>query len=108
MLEKAVTADPQLGEAYVQLGILYSAKGDFARAEEVLTKAIAANPELGLAHYRLGQAYKRTGEEAKAQQEFAMYARCEKTEAEARKREQRELRQFLVILKEEPAVSPPR
>jgi tetratricopeptide (TPR) repeat protein len=108
LLEKAVTADPQLGEAYVQLGILYSAKGDFARAEEVLTKAIAANPELGLAHYRLGQAYKRTGEEAKAQQEFAMYARCEKTEAEARKREQRELRQFLVILKEEPAVSPPR
>jgi hypothetical protein len=63
---------------------------------------------LGLAHYRLGQAYKRTGEEAKAQQEFAMYARCEKTEADAREREQRELRQFLVILKEEPVVSTPR
>jgi len=108
LLEKSVSLDPSLGEAYVQLGILYSAKEDFARAEEALRKGIAAKPELGLAHYRLGQAYKHTGDDAKAQEEFAIYAQCEKTEADARAREQRELRQFLVILKEEPAAAPPK
>jgi len=56
----------------------------------------------------LAQAYKRSGENAKAQQEFAAYARCEKADAEARERERRELRQFLVILKNSPASPPPQ
>jgi tetratricopeptide (TPR) repeat protein len=102
LLEKSASLDPKFGEAFLQLGVLYSAKGDFVRAIGALQKAITAKPELGLAHYRLGQAYKRTGEEAKAQQEFAVYAQCEKTEADARERERRELRQFLVILKDSP------
>jgi tetratricopeptide (TPR) repeat protein len=102
LLEKSVSLHPTFGEAYLQLGILYAASGDLVRAESALRQAIAAKPELGLAHYRLAQAYKRTGEDAKAQQEFAAYAQCEKNEAEARAREQRELRQFLITLKDPP------
>lgn len=107
LLRKSVSFDPKLGEAYLQLGILYLSQGDFTRAVEVLQKAVAAKPELGLAHYRLGQAYKRTGQDAKAQEEFAAYARCEKADAEARERERRELRQFLVILNQPATSSPP-
>jgi Flp pilus assembly protein TadD len=108
LLQKASTLDPQLGEAFLQLGILYAERSDFPRAESTLQKAITAKPELGLAHYRLGQIYKRSGEGAKAQQEFALYAQCEKNEAEARASEQRELRQFLIILKDpaQPALQP--
>ncbi|MGA2811830.1 MAG: carboxypeptidase regulatory-like domain-containing protein [Candidatus Acidiferrum sp.] len=106
LLEKSAALDPKLGEAHLQLGILYSEQGDFVRATGALQKAVAAKPELGLAHYRLGQAYKRTGEEAKAQQEFALYAQCEKSAADARERERRELRQFLVILKDAPPSLP--
>ena len=108
LLEKSVNIDPKLGEAYLQLGILYLSKGDFAPAVEVLQKAVRDKPDLGLAHYKLAQAYKRSGENAKAQQEFAAYARCEKADAEARERERRELRQFLVILKNSPASPPPQ
>lgn len=107
LLEKAVSIDPKLGEAYVQLGILYLGKSDFARATTAFKKATEANPHLCAARYRLSQTYKHTGEEAKAQQEIAIYKQCEATEEEARERERREQRQFLVILKDRPAASQP-
>jgi tetratricopeptide (TPR) repeat protein len=108
LLEKAVTIDPKLGEAYLQLGILYSARGDFEQAIRIYKKAIEVSPHLSEAHYRLGLAYKRIGEESKAQQEFHAHERTEKTEAAAIERQRRELQQFLVILKDQPAASPPR
>ena len=107
LLEKAVSIDPKLGEAYVQLGILYLGKSDFAKATTAFKRATEANPHLCAARYRLGQTYKHTGEEAKAQQEIAIYKQCEDAEAKALERERRELRQFLVILKDQPAASQP-
>ena len=100
LLRKSTELDPKLGEAYSQLGILYSSEGDFARAKESLQRAVDAKPELGQAHYQLGQLYKRSGDDARARQELAIYAQCEKSEEEARERERRELRQFQVILKD--------
>src|SRR6202022_3785281 len=73
LLQKAVAIDPKLGEAYVQLGILYSAHGSFEQAIQSYKKAIEVSPDLGEAHYRLSLAYKRTGEESKAQQELKTY-----------------------------------
>jgi tetratricopeptide (TPR) repeat protein len=108
LLEKAVAIDPKLGEAYVQLGILHFARGEFEQAIRAYKKAIEVSPHFGEAHYRLGLAYKRIGEEAKAQQEFQLHRECEKTEAAAVERQRRELRQFLVILKEQPSVTAPR
>lgn len=106
LLEKAVTLDPKLGEAYVQLGILYSTRGRFEQAIAAYKKAIEVSPNLGEAHYRLSLGYKRIGEESKAHQELQTYEQIEKTEAAAIQQERRELRQFLIILKDQPAVSP--
>ena len=105
LLEKAVSLDPKLGEAYVQLGIMCSARGEPARAISAYKKAIDANPQSGEAHYRLGLAYKRIGEDAKAKQELQLYKQIDQTETAAVERQRRELRQFMIILKEQPAPS---
>jgi len=108
LLEKAVTIDPKLDGAYLQLGIVHFARGDFDEAIRCYQNAIEINPNLGEAHRQLGLAYQRTGEKAKAQQEFRAYERAEKTEAADLERQRRELRQFLIILKDQPPVTPPR
>lgn len=108
LLEKAVSINPKFGEAYLQLGILHSARGSFRQAIRAYEKAIEVTPQLGEAHYRLALAYQRIGEESKAQQEFQRYKLVEKTEAKAAERQRRELRQFLIILKDQPAVSTPK
>src|SRR5580704_2053513 len=108
LLEKAVTIDPRLDEAYLQLGVLHFAQGDFDEAIRGYQNAIEINPNLGEAHRQLGLAYQRTGERTKAQQEFQAYERAEKTEAADRERQRRELRQFLIILKDQPPATAPR
>ena len=108
LLEKAVAADPKLGEAYLQLGIVHFARGDFERAIRDYKKAIEVNASLGEAHRQLGQAYQRIGDKTKAQQEFEAYEQIEKREAAELERQRRELRQFLIILKDQPTAAPPR
>jgi Flp pilus assembly protein TadD len=108
LLEKAVAINPKLDEAYLQLGMVHSARRDFGQAIRDYKKAVDVNPRLGEAHRELGMIYQRTGEKAKAQQEFAAYQEIEKAEAAERERERRELRQFLIILKDQPAATPPR
>jgi tetratricopeptide (TPR) repeat protein len=106
LLEKAVATDPRLGEAYLQLGILHFAHGDFERAIHDYKKAIEVNPHLGEAHRQLGLVYQRTSENAKAQQEFDVYEQIEKIDAAESERQRRELRQFQIILKDQPTSLP--
>jgi len=108
LLEKAVAIDPKLGEAYLQLGVLHSSQGDFEQAMHDYKEAIEANPNLGEAHRLLGLAYQRKGEKTKAQQEFQEYEREEKAEAAELERQQRDLGQFLIILKDQPGAVPPK
>jgi len=107
LLEKASTIDPKLDSAYVQLGNLNFARGAFPEAVAAYQKAIVTNPASSEAHYRLGLAFKRIGEEAKAQTAFEQYKQLDKTETAAIERQRRELRQFLFVLKDQPAVSQP-
>ncbi len=107
LLQKAVTIDPKLGEAYVQLGDSYSSRSEFGQAIAAYKKAIEVSPNLGEAHYRLGLAFKRIGEETKAHQEFQTYEQDQKMEAAAIERHRRELQQFLIVLQDQPAASPP-
>jgi Tfp pilus assembly protein PilF len=107
LLEKVVTIDPRFDDAYLQLGLLHFARGNFEQAIRDCQKAIAVNPRLGEAHRQLGLLYQRTNESAKAQQEFDVYEQIEKTDAAEAARQRRELRQFLIILKEQPATPPP-
>jgi tetratricopeptide (TPR) repeat protein len=107
-LEKAVTIDPKLDEAYLQLGIFYAAQGNFEKAISAYQKALAINSHLGEAHYRLAVAYQRSGEESKAQQQFKLHDDAEKTEAAAVERQRHEIRQFLIVLKDQPQAAPIR
>ena len=67
LLTKAVAIDPKCGDAYLQLGILYSSQHHPEKAIGFYAKAIEADPQLGEAHYRLGVAYDRIGLPEKAQ-----------------------------------------
>jgi Flp pilus assembly protein TadD len=107
LLNKAVAIDPKFDEAHLQLGILHSARGDFEQAIRDYKKAIELNPGFGEAHRQLGLAYERTGEKAKAEQEFQAYEQAEETEAAEIEKQRRELRQFLIILKDRPADATP-
>jgi tetratricopeptide (TPR) repeat protein len=100
LLEKSVHLDPHLGSGYLQLGIVYADRGDFAKAIPAYQKAIEASPELEEAHYRLAQAYRRTGETEKAQAEIQVYKRASKTLEEQSERERREVRQFVYTLRD--------
>ncbi len=108
LLQEAVAADPKLDAAYVQLGVLHSARGNLPQAISAYKKAIEANPQSGEAHYRLALAYKRMGEEEKSEQELQLYKQADKSESAAIEQQRREIRQFLIILKEQPAPPPPR
>jgi tetratricopeptide (TPR) repeat protein len=105
LLEKAARLDPNLAQAYVQLGMLRAARGDFASAIDAYKKAIAVNPDLAEAHYQLSLVYKRTGEDAKAREEFRAYQQAEKSERAEVERQRHDLRQFVITLKE-PSASP--
>jgi tetratricopeptide (TPR) repeat protein len=106
LLQKSSAIDPKLDLAYLQLGNLYVSRGALPEALAAYQKAVAANPVGSEAHYRLGLTYKRVGDEAKAQREFEDYKRLDKTEAATIERQRRELRQFLFVLKNQPAASP--
>jgi tetratricopeptide (TPR) repeat protein len=106
LLTRAVTIDGKCGDAYLQLGILYSSQRDFQKAIGFYTKAIEANPQLGEAHYRLGGAYERIGEPEKATQEFQLHDQIKKLEADAIDRQRTEVKQFLVVLPGQPTDPP--
>ena len=99
-LKKAVTLDPSLGEVYVQLGVLYNARGRRDSALAAFQKAVSASPRLSAAHYQLSLAYRRAGDAAKADQEMKLYDELRSSEDAQLATERRELRQFVTILKD--------
>jgi tetratricopeptide (TPR) repeat protein len=103
LLNKATVIDPKLDSAYLQLGNLYSSRGDSQGAVGAYEKAVAANPKSSQPHYRLGLTYRRIGEETKAQREFEQYKLLDANEADQVERQRRELRQFLFVFKDSSA-----
>jgi tetratricopeptide (TPR) repeat protein len=105
LLERAVRLDPNFGEAYVQLGTLYFARNDLAPSIQAFEQAIRVSPQLSEAHYQLSLAYKRSGDGTKARQEFDAYQQAQKSETAAVEQQRGELKQFLIILKNQPGSS---
>jgi tetratricopeptide (TPR) repeat protein len=105
LLEKTVRLDPKYGAAYVALGSLADQRGDFAQAIKNYQQAIAVSPELSEPHYRLSLAYKRTGDDSAAKREMDTYQLAEKAESAQAEEQNRDLKQFLVILKNSPGSS---
>jgi len=112
LLLKAVNHDPKLGAAYLQLGILYSQRADFARAISAYQKALEVSPEeagsksddaidemLAESHYRLAQAYLRTGDKLKAQEQLQFHDQFMKKTKDDTDRERREMQQFVILLR---------
>jgi tetratricopeptide (TPR) repeat protein len=107
LLEKSVRLDPKYGPAYVELGALAAKRGDFAQAIKDYQQAIAVSPQLSEAHYRLSLAYKRAGDDAAAKREMDTYQSAEKAESAQAEEQNRDLKQFLVILKSQPTAAQP-
>jgi tetratricopeptide (TPR) repeat protein len=107
-LEKAVSIDPKLGVAYLQLGILYSQLGDGSKAITAYQKAAEASPGLEEAHYRLAQAYNRAGQKSKAQAELQIYQQASTKTSEEAERKRREIQQFVYTLREPASAAQPQ
>jgi tetratricopeptide (TPR) repeat protein len=98
-LKKAIELDAHLGNAYLQLGILYSSRKDFAAAIAALQKAVEYTPLPDEAHYRLAEVYRRTGETEKARQETALYKQISAQKDADAERERHEIPQFVYSLR---------
>jgi tetratricopeptide (TPR) repeat protein len=103
LLLKAVRLDPKLSAAYLQLGILYSERGDLARAISAYREAIAAGSDLDdtltQTHYRLAQAYLRNGDKDKAKEELELHAALVKKTKQDAERQRRQVQEFVISLR---------
>jgi tetratricopeptide (TPR) repeat protein len=104
LLKKAVTLDPHFGEAYLQLGMIREQNGEMQEALKNYQACILVSPALSECHYRLGLAYRRLGEEVKAKEEIGKYQQAQAAETAEIERRRNSLRQFLVVLKNQPSV----
>jgi tetratricopeptide (TPR) repeat protein len=100
LLMKSVRFDPRLGEAYLQLGIVYAEQKENTKAISAYERAIAATPELGEAHYRLAQAYRQAGEPAKARAELQLYEKISKEKTDETEAQRRQRQQFVYQLQQ--------
>jgi tetratricopeptide (TPR) repeat protein len=106
LLKKAVTLDPKLAEAHLQLGNLYSDQTQYAEAVPQYEKALENNPDIADARYRLGQAYVHTGEKDKAQAQFQVYQKLRAQHLADLDKQRAEIRQFVYSEKDETPAKP--
>jgi tetratricopeptide (TPR) repeat protein len=106
LLNKAIHLNPKLDVAYLQLGILYGAGGNFPKAIAAYQKASDVSPELEEPHYRLAQSYRRIGEKTKAQHELQLYSQLSKKNTERSERERHEIQQFVFALRDQSPATP--
>jgi len=102
LLNNIIRVDPRFAQAYLQLGILFSERGDPARAIESYQEAIAADSNLAEAHFRLAQSYRHVGENAKATHELQIFERIQRSESAQVEEHRREIRQFVVVMRNSP------
>lgn len=100
LLIKSLQIDPRLGEAYLQLGLLYSEEKETAKAISAYQEAIMANAGMEEAHYRVAQAYRQAGDTAKAQTELELYEKISKANAAETETERRQTQQFVYQLQQ--------
>jgi len=66
----AVSLDPNMAAALVNLGTIYFTANDWVKAEKNYARAIEANPRYPLAHFNLGNLYDERGDSEKALQHY--------------------------------------
>jgi len=105
-LKRAIEIDPKLGNAYLELGILYSQRKDYSDAISAFQKAIEITPLPAEAHYRLGQVYGRMGETEKSSNEIALFKEISEQKNSETERERHKIQQFVYTLRNESHSSP--
>jgi tetratricopeptide (TPR) repeat protein len=95
LLKKALTLDPSLAEAHLQLGNLYSDQSKYTESIPEYQQALDRNPDLADAHYRLGQALVRTGDKSRAQEQFQVYQQLRAQQTADLDKQRAEIRQFV-------------
>jgi len=106
LLKKAVTLDPGLAEAHLQLANLYSDQRKYAESVPEYLRARELNPDLADVHYRLAQAYVRVGEKDLAQEEFKVYQKLRAEHLSDLDRQRAEIRQFVYSEKQGAGTKP--
>jgi len=101
LLHQSVKLDPKLGDAYLQLGILYEEQRNLPGELSAYKEAVAASPQLEQAHYRLAQAYRKNGDEDKAKGEMTLYHETSKQAVDEAQREQREMQGFVYTMRDQ-------
>ncbi|HLV88656.1 MAG TPA: tetratricopeptide repeat protein [Candidatus Sulfotelmatobacter sp.] len=100
LLNRAVRLDPNLAEAYLQLGILHSEERKLSNATSEFQQAVKLSPKLEEAHYRLVQVYRETGQSDRAKAELQVYQQLEQESAQNDERERHEIQQFVYTLRD--------
>jgi tetratricopeptide (TPR) repeat protein len=100
-LRKAIAIEPQMGDAYLKLGLLEEEKGELEKAVAALQKAVEFTELPDEAHLRLAQVYRRMGEAEKAREESELYKQTSEKKKAKMERERQELGQFVVTGKDE-------
>ena len=81
LLRTALRLNPQLADAYLELGILLADQQKTNEAINALQQSVKLKPALPKAHYRLMQLYQRTGQKALAAQALAAFHKYKETES---------------------------
>jgi tetratricopeptide (TPR) repeat protein len=105
-LKTAIKLDPQLGGAYLELGILYSQRKDYPGTILAFQKAIEITPLPAEAHYRLGQVYGRMGDVEKAGKEIELFKQISEQKKSEAERERHKIQQFVYTLRSQSSSSP--
>jgi tetratricopeptide (TPR) repeat protein len=110
-LKRAIEIDPQLGAAYLELGILYSQRKHYPEAISAFQKAIEITPLPGEAHYRLAQLYSHMGKAENASKELELFKQISEQEQSEAEGERHRIQQFVYTLRSRrpslPATSEP-
>jgi tetratricopeptide (TPR) repeat protein len=99
LLQESIELTPNLPEAKLQLGNLYSDQSKYTQAIPIYQQALKLNPDLADAHYRLGQAYVRTGDKDHAKQEIEIYQQLRAQHLADLDKQRAEVRQFVYSAK---------
>lgn len=100
LLQEAIRLDPKLGDAWLELGILYADRYEFDKAISAWQRAIAAAPRMEETHYRLAQAYRKTGEPEKAKAEMDLFEQLSKQSADEFYTERGRVKQFVFEMRD--------
>jgi superkiller protein 3 len=81
-LRRALTRNPRLGQAHVQLGVILQAEGNLPEAVASYQRGVALAPSSAAARYRLASAYQKLGNRARAQIELEAFRTLKENEKE--------------------------